>query len=153
MHIYGSVGPFHLMEVPTIRLPNVKMLLRWPSRMHIYCFVEITLYLCTMHLLLIWSLLMELKSRHRAKSRCFALRARRGWGFELHRRPKDLGPQRKWAKAAVCFSKQRAPSEICAWREERNFEAASEAMLRENERWRAKEVLSMVYIIVICIGN
>ena len=27
---------FHLMEVPTIRLPNVKMLLRWPSRMHIY---------------------------------------------------------------------------------------------------------------------
>ena len=62
MHIYGSVGPFHLMEVPTMRLPNVKMLLRWPSRMHIYCFVEITLYLCTMHLLLIWSLLMQLKS-------------------------------------------------------------------------------------------
>ena len=27
---------FHLMEVPTMRLPNVKMLLRWPSRMHIY---------------------------------------------------------------------------------------------------------------------
>ena len=35
MHIYGSVGPFYLMEVPTTRLPNVKMLLRWPSRMQI----------------------------------------------------------------------------------------------------------------------
>ena len=32
---------FHLMEVPTMRLPNVKLLLRWPScRMHIYGFVE-----------------------------------------------------------------------------------------------------------------
>ena len=31
---------FHLMEVPTMRLPNVKMLLRWPSRMHIYGFVR-----------------------------------------------------------------------------------------------------------------
>ena len=26
---------FHLKEVPTTRLPNVKMLLRWPSRMQI----------------------------------------------------------------------------------------------------------------------
>ena len=43
---------FYLMEVPTTRLPNVKMLLDWPSRMYIYGFVEITLYLCTMH----WSL-------------------------------------------------------------------------------------------------
>ena len=73
MHIYGSVGPFHLMEVPTTRLPNVKMLLRWPSRMHIYCFVEIALYLCTMHLLLIWSLLWGMESRHRAKPLMFAL--------------------------------------------------------------------------------
>ena len=40
IHIYGSVDPFHLMEVPTTRLPNVKMLLHWPSRMHIYGFVE-----------------------------------------------------------------------------------------------------------------
>ena len=24
MYIYGSVGPFHLMEVPTTRLPNIK---------------------------------------------------------------------------------------------------------------------------------
>ena len=31
---------FHLMEAPTMRLPNVKMLLCWPSRMHIYGFVE-----------------------------------------------------------------------------------------------------------------
>ena len=31
----GSVDPFHLMEVPTARLPNVKMLLRWPSGMQI----------------------------------------------------------------------------------------------------------------------
>ena len=58
-HFNGSVGPlecifmallalfnegvpahfFRLMEVPTVRLPNVKMLLRWPSRMHIYGFV------------------------------------------------------------------------------------------------------------------
>ena len=31
---------FHLMEAPTMRLPNVKMLLCWPSRMQIYGFVE-----------------------------------------------------------------------------------------------------------------
>ena len=31
---------FHLMEAPTMRLPNVKMLLRWPSRMQTYGFVE-----------------------------------------------------------------------------------------------------------------
>ena len=40
MHIYGSIGHFHLIEAPTMRLPNVKMLLRWPSRMHIYGFIE-----------------------------------------------------------------------------------------------------------------
>ena len=57
---YGSVGPLecifmapltlfnegapanflHLMEAPTMRLPNIKMLLCWPSRMHIYGFIE-----------------------------------------------------------------------------------------------------------------
>ena len=57
---YGSVGPlecifmaplalsnegvpahfFHLIEASTMRLPNVKMLLSWPSRMHIYGSVE-----------------------------------------------------------------------------------------------------------------
>ena len=62
LHFYGSVGPlecifmaplalfnegvpahfFHLMEVPTMRLPNVKILLCWPSRMHIYGFDRIT---------------------------------------------------------------------------------------------------------------
>ena len=31
---------FHLMETPTKRLPNVRMLLCWPSRMQIYGFVE-----------------------------------------------------------------------------------------------------------------
>ena len=31
---------FHLMEAPTMRLPNVKILLCWPSRMQIYGFVE-----------------------------------------------------------------------------------------------------------------
>ena len=31
---------FHLIETPTMRLPNVKMLLHWPSRMHIYGFIE-----------------------------------------------------------------------------------------------------------------
>ena len=30
---------FHLMKVPTMRLLNVKMLFRWPSRMHIDGFV------------------------------------------------------------------------------------------------------------------
>ena len=30
----------HLIEAPTMRLPNIKMLLRWPSRMHIYGFIE-----------------------------------------------------------------------------------------------------------------
>ena len=59
LHIYGSVGPlecifmallaifnegvpghfFHLMEAPMIRLPNAKILLCWPSKMHIYGFV------------------------------------------------------------------------------------------------------------------
>ena len=31
---------FHLMEAPTMRLPNVKMLLCWPSRIQIYGLVE-----------------------------------------------------------------------------------------------------------------
>ena len=31
---------FHLMDAPTMRLPNVKVLLCWPSRMQIYGFVE-----------------------------------------------------------------------------------------------------------------
>ena len=32
----GAPGHFfHLMEVPTMRLPNVKMLLHWPSRVQI----------------------------------------------------------------------------------------------------------------------
>ena len=31
---------FHLMEAPTMRLPNVKILLCWPSRKQIYGFVE-----------------------------------------------------------------------------------------------------------------
>ena len=59
-HFYGNVDPlectfmaplahfnegvpvhfFRLMEVPTMRLPNVKALLRWPSRMHIYGSVD-----------------------------------------------------------------------------------------------------------------
>ena len=59
LHFNGSIGPlksifmaplalfnegvpahfFHLMEVPTMRLPNVKILLCWSSRMHIYGFV------------------------------------------------------------------------------------------------------------------
>ena len=60
LQFYGSVGPlecifmalltlsnagaparfFHLMEAPTMRLPNVKILICWPSRMQIYGFVE-----------------------------------------------------------------------------------------------------------------
>ena len=59
-HFYGNVDPlecifmallalsnegvpahfFHFMEAPTMRLPNVKMLLCWSSRMHIYGFVQ-----------------------------------------------------------------------------------------------------------------
>ena len=31
---------FHLIEAPMMRLPNVKMLLHWPSKMHIYGFIE-----------------------------------------------------------------------------------------------------------------
>ena len=31
---------FHLMEAPTMRLPNVKILICWSSRMQIYGFVE-----------------------------------------------------------------------------------------------------------------
>ena len=35
---YNNMAPFALLneEVPTMRLPNIKMLLHWPSRMHIY---------------------------------------------------------------------------------------------------------------------
>ena len=37
----GAPGHFfHLMEALTMRLKNAKRLLRWPSRMHIYVFVE-----------------------------------------------------------------------------------------------------------------
>ena len=56
LHFYGFVGPlecifmallalfkegvpahfFHLVEAPMMRLPNVKILLCWPFRMHIY---------------------------------------------------------------------------------------------------------------------
>ena len=50
----GAQGHFfNLKEVPTTRLPNVKMLLRWSSRMHICCFVEIALYLSLYHPLVI----------------------------------------------------------------------------------------------------
>ena len=103
---------FHLMEVPTMRLPNIKVLLRWPSRKHIYCSIgpfqwgrgggyqdtfhlmevptffymmeqfdsmgvlghfSLCLYLCTMHLSLIWSLLWSMESQHRAKADvCFS---------------------------------------------------------------------------------
>ena len=31
---------FHLVEAPMMRLPNVKIFLCWPSRMHIYGFVS-----------------------------------------------------------------------------------------------------------------
>ena len=92
---------FHLMEVPTMRLPNVKMLLRWPSRMHIYCFVEITLYLCTMHWLLISSLLWGMESRHRVKPDiCFSKHQSAllggDWGFQCHKVP--IGPGRNKRK-------------------------------------------------------
>ena len=36
---------FHLVEVPMMRLPNVKMLLCWPSRIYIYGFVENRIFL------------------------------------------------------------------------------------------------------------
>ena len=40
----GAPGHFfHLMEVPTTRLPNVKMLLRWPSRMQILEQFDVTI--------------------------------------------------------------------------------------------------------------
>ena len=65
LQFYGSVGPlecifmapltlssagvpadfFHLMEAPTMRLPNVKILICWPSRMQIYGFVENHIFL------------------------------------------------------------------------------------------------------------
>ena len=135
MHIYGSVGPFHLMEVPTTRLPNVKTLLHWPSRMYIYCFVEIALYLCTMHLLLIWHVLLELESRHRATSLMLALaninqRCSEGMGIPAPpqgRRSEDIGQHaderkplfalandelRAVSEAVVCVSKQQAKSDL-----------------------------------------
>ena len=133
MHIYGSIGPFHLMEVPTIRLPNVKMLFCWPSRMHIYCFVEIALYLCTMHLLLIWSLLMELKSRHRAKSRCLLKQTssyERGGDGDFS---STAGPQARGPRPSVkmsesrCLLKQTASSE-------QNLRLAGGAKFRSKER-------------------
>ena len=37
----GAPGQFfHLMEAPMMRLQSAKILLHWPSRMHIYGFVE-----------------------------------------------------------------------------------------------------------------
>ena len=36
----ATLALFHLIEAPTMRLPNIKMLLHWLSRMHIYGFVE-----------------------------------------------------------------------------------------------------------------
>ena len=78
------------------------------------------------------SMLIESKSRHRAKSLMFALanidlRARRGWGFRLHpqgRRPEDrsaaderkplfaLANYERKARAVVRFSERRAPSDL-----------------------------------------
>ena len=65
---YGPVGPlecifmaplalfnegapghfFHLMEALMMRLQSAKILLRWPSRMHIYDFVENHTFFCIM---------------------------------------------------------------------------------------------------------
>ena len=98
-----------------MRLPNVKMLLRWPSKMRIYGFVEnhtfleqfvnmgvprhfpicrnfcwifcvtILWYFCEvllvagdfillpLHMTMVWSMLLELESRHRATPLMFAL--------------------------------------------------------------------------------
>ena len=133
MHIHGSVGPFHLMEVPTTSLPNVKMLLHWPSRMHIYCFVEIALYLCTMHLLLIWSLLIELKSRHRAKSRCLLKQTssyeQGGDGdFSSTAEPQAQGPRPSANMSeSRCLLQQTVSSE-------RNLRMAGGAKFRSKER-------------------
>ena len=88
---------------------------------------------CTMHLLLIWSLLMELKSRHRAKSRCFLKQTssyeRGGDGdFSSTTGLQARGP-RPSAKMSEsrCLLKQTASSE-------RNLRMAGGAKFRSKER-------------------
>ena len=134
MYIYGSIGPFHLLEVPTTRLPNVKMLLCWPSRMHIYCFAEIALYLCTMHLLLIWSLLMELKSGHRAKSRCLLKQTssyERGGDGDFS---SIAGSQARGPRPSAKMSESRFIHAVNKASSERNLHMAGGAKFRSKEQ-------------------
>ena len=99
---------------------------------------------------------MELKYQHRAKSRCLQTSSyeRGGDGdFSSTAGPQARGP-RPSAKMSEsrCLLKQTASSERnLRMAGGANFEARSEAMLRENERWRAKEVLNMVDTIDLCI--
>ena len=63
---------------------------------------------------------------------------RRGWGFHAQERP--TGPQ-QISESRFIHAVNKASSERnLRWWEERNVEAKSEATLRVNEPWRAKEV-------------
>ena len=68
---------------------------------------------------------------------------RRGWGFQCHERP--TGPQQiSKSRFIHAVNKARSEHNLRRW-EERNVEARSEATLRVNERWWAKEALSMIH--------
>ena len=71
-----------------MRLPNIKMLLHWPSRMHIYGFVENRTFLeqfvsmgVPAHFSILWSNLIAWGVPNSE------LRARRGSGFQCHKTP------------------------------------------------------------------
>ena len=120
-----------------------------------------TLYLCTVHLLLIWSLLMELKSRHRAKSRCLLKQTSsydRGGDGDFS---STTGPQARRPGPSAKISKNRFIHAVNKASYERNLRMAGGTKFRSKEqsdvarKWviEGQEALSMVYIIVICIGN
>ena len=78
-----------------MRLPNVKMLLHWPSRMHIYCSVENrTLPLYHAFVIdMVLSMGHGISAPSEAIDVCFSKSisfARRGWGFQCHKVPVGL---------------------------------------------------------------
>ena len=68
----------------------------------------------------------------------FERKRRRGWGFQCHKRP--TGPQQISESRFIHVVNKASSEHNLRWWEERNVEARSEATLRVNERWWAKEI-------------
>ena len=111
-----------------------------------------------------------MKSLHRAKANvCFSKHrapSEIGVGVFMRttgpqargRRPEDQGPQQISESRFIHTVNEASSERNLRWWEERNVEARSEATLRVNERWRAKdgpqrETLSFTYALYTKVWN